>query len=206
MSVLKISEMRDWDIVIDPEAIPAEKHAAQEFQHMLGKSAGVFLPIRNSGEDASDHVHIGKSAALTEGNIVIDTSELGEEGFHVIIREDLLAIVGGRPRGTLYGVYQFLEDELGVRFLTYDHTHIPDRSEAQIACREYTYKPPFSFRWSYYKENSEHPEFAARLRVNTITTDERLGARRVRTSSATRFTCWFPSASTGRSTRSITPW
>lgn len=177
MSVLKISEMRDWDIVIDPEAIPAEKHAAQEFQHMLGKSAGVFLPIRNSGEDASDHVHIGKSAALTEGNITIDTSELGEEGFHVIIREDLLAIVGGRPRGTLYGVYQFLEDELGVRFLTYDHTHIPDRSEAQIACREYTYKPPFSFRWSYYKENSEHPEFAARLRVNTITTDERLGGK-----------------------------
>jgi hypothetical protein len=35
--------------------------------------------------------------------------------------------------------------------------------------------PPFSFRWSYYKENADKPEFAARLRVNTVTPDEKLG-------------------------------
>jgi len=36
---------------------------------------------------------------------------------------------------------------------------------------------PFSFRWSYYKENSDHPEFAVRQRINTIATDERLGGK-----------------------------
>jgi len=177
MSVLKFSEMQDWDVVVDSKAIPPEKHAAREFQHFFEQSTGVLLPIRNVNGGASNHVFIGEGVALAKSNITVDASELGEENFHVIIRNDLIAIVGGRPRGTLYGVCQFLEDELGVRFLTHDHTHIPDSSKAQIPCREYTYKPPFGFRWSYYKENSDHPEFAPRLRVNTVTTDEELGGK-----------------------------
>jgi len=169
--------MHDWDIVVNSDAIPSEKYAAQEFQRYFEQSAGILLPLRDVGEGASNHVYIGESAALDKAGIALDASELGEEGFRVVIRDDVLAIVGGRPRGTLYGVYQFLEDELGVRFLTHDHTHVPDSSHAQMPCREYTYKPPFSFRWSYYKENSDRPEFAARLRVNTVTTDEKLGGK-----------------------------
>jgi hypothetical protein len=177
MSVLKFSDMRDWDIIVDSGAIPSEKYAAREFQRSFEQSTGILLPVRSADDGTSDHVFIGAGNALANSNITIDASELGEEGFHVIMRDDLVAVVGGRPRGTLYGVYQFLEDEFGVRFLTHDHTHIPDSSKAQIRCKEYTYKPPFGFRWSYYKENSEHPEFAARLRVNTVTTNEELGGK-----------------------------
>ena len=177
MATLKLSEMQDWDIVVDSEAIPSEKYAALEFQSLFKRSVGMLLPLHDTDEKAPNHVFVGNSGTLARDNIAVDISGLGEEGFHVIIRDDLLAIVGGRPRGTLYGVYQFFEDELGVRFLTYDHAHIPDSSKGQISCREYTYSPPFSFRWSYYKENSDHPEFAARLRVNTVTTDEKLGGK-----------------------------
>jgi hypothetical protein len=64
-----------------------------------------------------------------------------------------------------------------VHFLTSEHTYVPEEaSTAKIPCGEYIYKPPFSFRWSYYRENSEQPEFAARLRVNTVTPDEKLGS------------------------------
>jgi hypothetical protein len=177
MSFLKCSEMRDWDIVVDSEAIPSEKYAAQEFQRFFEQATGILLPVHNTNVNASNHIYIGNSVALTESGIMVDVSELGEEGLHVIIKKNLLAIVGGKPRGTLYGVYQFLEDELGVRFLTHDHTHVPDSSKARIPCREYVYKPPFSFRWSYYAENSKRPDFAARLRVNTVTADEKLGGK-----------------------------
>ncbi len=169
MSILKCSQMRDWDIVVNSEAIPSEKYAAQEFQRLFEQAAGLHLPVRNNAEEAANHVYIGGGS--------IDTSELGDEGLHVVIREDSIAIAGGKPRGTLYGVYQFFENELDVRFLTCDHTHVPDSSEAEIPCREYTYVPPFSFRWSYYKENSDKPEFAARIRVNTVSSDEKLGGK-----------------------------
>jgi hypothetical protein len=177
MLVVRCSEMQGWDIVVDSEAIPSEKYAAEEFQRWFEEATGILLPVRHSAEEAVHHVFIGPGAALAKSGLTLDTSDLGDEGLRVMVREDLMAIVGGRPRGTLYGVYQFLEDELGVRFLTYNHTHVPDCSEAQIPCREYSYKPPFSFRWSYYRENSKEPEFAARLRVNTVTTDEKLGGK-----------------------------
>jgi hypothetical protein len=74
-------------------------------------------------------------------------------------------------------VYQFLEDHLGLRFLTWDHAHVPETSAGPIPCGSCRYTPTFSFRWSYYRENAEHPEFAARLRVNTVSDDERLGGK-----------------------------
>ena len=40
-----------------------------------------------------------------------------------------------------------------------------------------SYHPPLLFRWSYYGENSRDPAFAARLRVNTVTDDAKLGGR-----------------------------
>jgi len=176
-SYLKCSQMTNWDIVVDSEAIPSEKYAAEEFQRVFKEATGILLPIHHSAEEATHHVFIGESAALTKVGITIDTADLGDEGLCVIVQKDLLAIAGGKPRGTLYGVYQFLEDGLGVRFLTYDHTYIPDAAEAQIPCGKYTYKPPFSFRWSYYRENANEPEFAARLRVNTVTPGEKLGGK-----------------------------
>jgi len=172
---LECSRMKGWDIVVDAEAIPAEKYAAQEFQHLFEEATGILLPICHSAEESVHHVYIGQGAALAQSGLAIDTNELGDEGLAVTVQENLVAIVGGRPRGTLYGVYQFLEDGLGMRFLMFDHTHAPEAAVAKIPCGEYTYNPPFSFRWSFYRENSKEPEFAARLRVNTVTPDEKLG-------------------------------
>lgn len=175
---LKCSQMKDWDIVVDADAIPSEKYAAQEFQRWFKEATGMLLPVSSTAQEAAHHVYIGQGAALDKSGVKANVAELGDEGLCVVVREDLLVIVGGRPRGTLYGVYQFLEDGLGMRFLTHDHTYIPeDAASARIPCGEYTYTPPFSFRWSYYRENSEKPDFAARLRVNTVTSDEKLGGK-----------------------------
>lgn len=169
---LKCSEMKDWDIVVNSEAIPSEKHAAAEFQLYFGKATGIQLPINNNAEKAEKHVYIG-----AESGFAVDNSDLGDEGLRVIVKDDALAIAGGEPRGTLYGVYQFLRDGLGIRFLTVDHTHIPDAAKAEIPCGEYSYVPTFSFRWSYYKENSDRPDFAAKVQVNTVGADEKLGGK-----------------------------
>jgi hypothetical protein len=174
-SYLDCARMQGWDIVVDSEAIPSEKYAAEEFQHWFEKATGISLPVHHKIDEMAHHVIIGQNVPLAKNVLSIDAAELGEEGFHVAIQQELVAIVGGRPRGTLYGVYQFLEDGLGIRFLTSEHTHIPRTAEAKIPCGEYSYKPPFSFRWSYYRENSNAPEFAARLRVNTVTPDMKLG-------------------------------
>lgn len=166
---LDCSQMRTWDIVVAKEAIPSEKYAAEEFQRWFGQAAGIQLPLRSKAEGTLNHVYIGADAAN------LNPAAMEEEELCITIEKDRVLIAGGRPRGTIYGVYQFLEDYLGVRFLTFDHTHVPNVTALKIACGTRTYNPPFSFRWSFYRENAENPESAARLRVNTVTDEDRLG-------------------------------
>ena len=62
---------------------------------------------------------------MRRSQVGFDVDRFGPEDLRIVIRDGNIAIAGGRPRGTLYGVYTFLEDYLGVRFLTVDHTHVP---------------------------------------------------------------------------------
>ncbi len=174
---LDASEMAGWDIVVADDAIASEKYAAEEFQRFFGQATGLDLPVRNNAETAAGHVYIGPGEAFERSGCAFRTDRMGEEELRIVVKRDRIAIAGGRPRGTLYGVYQFLEDSVGVRFLTPDHTYVPDADELKIPCGRFAYRPPFSFRWSYYRQNTEHPEFAARLRVNTVTPDEKFGGK-----------------------------
>ena len=173
--VLELSKLRDWTIVLAEDALPSEKYAAEEFQGLLEKALGFRLPIVSQPPKPSQNIFIGPGQTFQSSPVAFHVDDLGEEGLRIRIDTDNVAIAGGRPRGTLYGVYEFMERYLGIRFLTYDHTFIPARQDGRIPCETRQYVPSFTFRWSYYKENADHPDFAARLRVNTVTRAEKLG-------------------------------
>ena len=190
---------KDWDIVASPNAIPAEKYAVEEFQRIFYQATRIQLPIRYQVIEKTRHVFIGPSQALDVSGVDYNRASLGEEGVQIVVEENQIVIVGGRPRGTLYAVYQFLEDNFGVRFLTYDHTHVPDASRINIPYGSFYYQPPFSFRWSFYTENEIHPELAARLRVNTITEEARLGGKTGQSLISHSFHRWVPFSRYGES-------
>ena len=171
-------EMKGWTIITAKDAIPSEHFAAEEFQRLFAQRTGIELPIADSPPVSVGNVFIGHGKSMAESAVGFGVDEFGEEGLRYIVTEENIAIAGGRPRGTLYGVYEFAERVLGIRFLTHDHTYAPGESDpVEIPIGEYTYTPPFSFRWSYYHENSAHPDFATRLRVNTVASDEKLGGK-----------------------------
>ncbi len=167
-----------WDIVVDAAAVPSEQYAAEEFQYHFRKATSVRLPIVNSAGGANGHVYIGAGQAMRVSAVGFNVDHFDDEGFRIILRDQKIVIAGGLPRGTLYGVYTFLEDYLGVRFLTHDHTHVPALDQPHVVGPiDRSYHPPLGFRWSYYGENSAHPPFATRRRVNTITADAKLGGK-----------------------------
>ena len=70
----------------------------------------------------------------------------------------------------------FLEDSRGARVRTADRTWVPPvGSWRRVEPLDRVFRPLFAFRWSYYGEINRRPEFAARMRVNTIPRDARLG-------------------------------
>jgi hypothetical protein len=181
---VNLAKLADWDIMIAKDASPTEIYAAEEFQSHFAQASSIHLPIVSQPDPAASgrrHIFIGSSSAMRAGKVGFSTDEFGEEDFRIIVRNDNIAIAGAPQegaRGTLYGVYTFLEDYVGVRFLTVDHTHVPAIGTWRVVGPlDRFYHPPLRFRWSYYGETNRNPAFAARIRVNTVTTDAKLGGK-----------------------------
>ena len=122
---MDVSSTDEWDIVVSENAIPSERYAAEEFQEFLAEATGLRLPIVSAVDRPDRHVFIGPGEAMLKSSAGFGTQGMGDEELRIVVRGGNIAIAGGRPRGTLYGVYTFLEDYLGVRFLTADVTHVP---------------------------------------------------------------------------------
>ncbi len=162
-----LAKLEGWDIVLDGDASPAERHAAEELQALCEQATGVRLPIVTATDRAERHVFVGVSDAMRASAVGFDAKDLGEEGLRIVIADTAIALAGGPPRGTLYAVYAFAEEHLGVRFLTAAHTHVPPVGKTRpVGPLDVTYRPPLEFRSSYYGENGANPAFAVRLRLN----------------------------------------
>ena len=100
-------EMTSWRIVCDSGAIESERYAANEFQALFAEMTGKTLEIVDKPAPGIGSIFIGPDAVTASGRPPTPDA-LGEEGLRIGITENAIYIDGGRPRGTLYGVYEFL--------------------------------------------------------------------------------------------------
>ena len=164
---VNLAQLHEWNIVVGADAIESERFAAEEFQRYYKRASGITLPIVDAPEIAAGHIFIGPGSAMHESDVGFDVDSFGQEDLRIIIRDGSIAIAGGRPRGTLYGVYAFLEDYLGVRFLTPDHTHVPHVGTWRLVGPvDRFYHPPLDYRWVGYEANYQLPAYATKLRLN----------------------------------------
>ena len=194
-----LAQLSGWEIVVASDASPSEAYAADEFRRIVSEASGIELPIFTAPERGDRQVLIGASKSLADSNTGFNIAAMGPEELRIVVRDNLIAIAGGSPRGTLYGVYTFLEDYIGVRFLTANHTHVPKLPQkAVVGPLERAYVPPLSFRWSYYGETNRSPMLAARLRVNTVRGDAKYGGTTGQSLIGHTFGRQIPSAKYGK--------
>jgi len=170
--------MSDWKIVVPVQAIPSEGYAAQELQTFFEEATGIRLPVSTEPGEAVGCIYVGPGREMKASLVGFDTSEFGPEDLRVVVGKSSIAIAGCRPRGTLYGVYTFLEDCLGVRFLTPDHTYVPRMAEdAALSPMDKHFSPRLSYRFCGSGEIHRDHVFAARMRSNGCfgKIDEKLG-------------------------------
>ena len=183
------TEMEGWVIQVGENAIPSERYAAEEFRRLFKEVVELDLPVETGAGATSKVVSIAPDQPPQGAEPLPED----EESLGYIVDEDSITIYGNRPRGVLYGVYEFFEKNFGVRFLTADHTEYPEIEKGfEIPLGSHSYTPPFSFRWPYYRENAIHPEFAARMRVNTVADDERVGGKTPQSLINHSFFQWCP--------------
>ncbi len=175
--VLDLAKLDGWVIVAPAGSIPSEAYAAAEFQRLYAQASGTTLPIVPvAGPKAVGCILIGPQAAATARTCRIGSATLGAEDLRIVVHRREIVITGGRPRGTLYGVYTFVEDYLGIRFLTAEHTYVPRLDAPRpLPAIDRSYSPPIPWRYAYYGEIHADHAFAARLRQNAVPNEEKFG-------------------------------
>ncbi len=100
------------DIVVETDASDQVKDAAKFFQRMVEESTGVKLEIRSQKSNLPA-LFIGVAPGSN-----LDSGTLDEDGFILSgLGDDDFVIVGGSDWGTEFGVYDFLDRFLGIKWL-----------------------------------------------------------------------------------------
>ncbi len=156
-----------YRIVLPANAISSERYAAEELQHYLEKLSGAKLPIVTDAEESvSREIVLGNNARLAKLSRGVDFAALGPDGFALRVDGNRLIIAGGRPRGTLNGVYTLLEDKLGVRWFTPELEVVPKLERVRLPELKETQVPALQNRDVFWREMMRNADFAARHRLN----------------------------------------
>ena len=132
-------------VVLSDIATPAERTAAAELVSYLERVTSARFPLvpESRARDGGPAIWVGPTARTR--SMGIDAGALGPEQWVIRTVGDDLVLVGGRPRGTLYAVYRFLEDHVGVRWWTPFEEHVPVRPSIEVQA-DAAGQPAFSYR------------------------------------------------------------
>jgi len=174
----------DYVIVVPQEATPVERTAARELQtHLMEMTAAVF-PIVSEGNmpEGAPRIVLGNGRLTRTLLPTVEPARLAPDAICIKTVGRDLVLVGHPRRGTLYAVYTFLEDTLGVRWWTPDEGRIPKHTTLTVPRLDVRYAPkvidraprylatsdgvPFSHRGISKEEQRSMGVFSARLKLN----------------------------------------
>jgi hypothetical protein len=136
-------------IVVAADATEPERHAADELAGFLRQVTGAEFEIQSSPAAGQSRLLVGPDAAkLAEADF--STDGLGSDGIIIRTAGKDLILAGGRPRGTLYAVYTFLEDYVGCRWWSSKASTVPDKPTLEVGRLNVRYVPPLEYRETFW--------------------------------------------------------
>lgn len=150
--ILADNETTRYRIVIPSSATDAETQAAEVLRKYLLEISGAAFPVINASEGKSRYeIVLGQNPRLDELNTGINLSALEEDGFAIRTDSMRLIIAGGNEKGTLYGVYSFLEKYLGCRMYSPTVKIIPEKKQIVLESINDMQVPAIKFRDTHYR-------------------------------------------------------
>jgi Domain of unknown function (DUF4838)/Glycosyl hydrolase family 67 N-terminus len=169
-------------IVTAPSASPVDRFAASELARYLKQMTGADFAVQSGVPIRSSALVVGRGAVATL-DPRLSQQQLGEDGFIIRRLGARVLIAGSSDRGTLYGVYAFLE-KLGCRWFAPNFAFygaaggelVPHVSAPEIGDWNLVERPAFRWRklyieegWSHTQENlKEMIDWMAKMRMNVL--------------------------------------
>jgi hypothetical protein len=124
---------------------------------MLHQITGAKFEAAKEGQH---ELIVGSGALARERFPDVPFDQLGPEEIIIKTKGNALLLAGGRPRGTLYAVNRFLQEQCGVRWWTPWASHVPKRATLTVSNVDVRMRPHFEYREPYW-----YPAFDARWAV-----------------------------------------
>lgn len=166
LSIIK-SGVSSYSIYYSPTAPASVQLAANELRDYFVKTSGVSLPIKRSLKVPPEpFIALGVNVASKDAGF--SAAEIPLEGYRIVTRGKNLYILGidtpdgkktkygGTSDGTLNGVYTFLEEFVGVRWMMPGEVgeYVPHRDFLDIPQLDRVDKPGFPIRRLEYVQNN----------------------------------------------------
>lgn len=151
--ILTDNGMSRYRIIVPTHATADEDKAATVLQKYLLQISGAALPIVTANTAPVEYeVLLGQNDRLDELGYNIDFKSLNEDGFTIRTDSSRLIIAGGSEKGTLYGVYTFLEKFLGCRMYSSKVKIVPEQKNIVLGTINDTEVPVITFRDTHYRD------------------------------------------------------
>lgn len=155
----------DYVIVIADDADECIMTAVRELQTYIEKISGAKLDcVKETAYTGGKAILLGETD-LEKTIVDIDRNTIKEDGFRLYSDGEYFVIAGASSRGTLYGVYTFLEEYLGVRWFTPTLEVVPENDDVVIDANiDRTVEPSFAVRRNSTMGATD--EYRARTKIN----------------------------------------
>ncbi len=148
--VLIANSAANATILLPEKPDELEVHAARELQKYAKEITGVPLPIVNEPAEPTGYgIWLGRTRKATSAGFALTEATLGRDGYAAQADDRGLVVVGRCPLGTLFGVYDIVEREFGVRWCEPDELGevVPAADTLSVGTFHRQFKPSFDYRW-----------------------------------------------------------
>jgi hypothetical protein len=138
-------------IISQPGASEPERAAARELAESLNQiTGGQFRIVEAEATPAGPAIIIGPGPSAAKYFPDTDFKKMGGEELVMRLKGEKLLLAGGRPRGTIYAVNRFLQEQCGVRWWTPWASILPPQRTLQITNLDLSEKPAFEYRAPFW--------------------------------------------------------
>jgi hypothetical protein len=145
-------------IVLPEKPGDLESYAANELARYAKEITGVPLAIVNEPAEPAEPtgygIWLGRTRKAERAGLPLTEAKLGRDGYAAEADDRGLVIVGRCPLGTLFGVYDVVEREFGVRWCEPDELGevVPAADTLSVGTFRREFKPSFDYRWVHSNE------------------------------------------------------
>ncbi|HEX6890020.1 MAG TPA: DUF4838 domain-containing protein [Chryseolinea sp.] len=141
-----------YRIVLPSSPTKQEIKASEVLKTYILEISGAAIPVLHAHDPRSRYeIVLGQNERLDELNLNINLNTLKSDGFIIKTDSARLIIAGGNEKGTLYGVYTFLENYLDCRMYTPAVKIIPKKDKIVLGKINDVQIPLIGFRDTHYR-------------------------------------------------------